>query len=783
MDTLENLWLWEKAHLPLLAVLFCGGMLILYLLDFYRPGGSRRGASKFLGAHALDFEPESLGGSPYAQLAWASLLGLYLELLMIRLVSSEIRIFAYLKNFVLIACFLGFGLGCYLCRRRINLAAFLLPLIGVTLLVSAPWAGLRALVVNLQGFIGKLSEVETWGLPSLPRTWDAWGGLLVTIAVALPLFAVVALTFVPLGQIVGGCLERGCKGIRGYTVNILASLAGILLFTLLAFLSQPPPVWLAGAGVALVALVWRVPRLRWTALAAMAAVVWLAAQAGSGSPYTYYWSPYQKLGLAPLSKNGEIYFYDLKTNDNWYQQMLNLSPQFVARHPELFQTNPIEWNAYNLPYHFYPNPPRVLVLGAGTGNDVAASLRNGAGEVDAVEIDPLILKLGRDLHFEHPYSSPRVHAIVDDARSYLQTASKRYDLILFSLLDSQTTNAYYSNIRIDNYVYTVEAMRAVRRLLKPDGIMVVKYWVETPWIGGRLLELVTTSFDSPPVQVGAVNTGYGTPGRFFICGSAARIDAAMKDPALAEYVRRRSTFPTESARTTTDDWPYFYQREPGVPTIIVLISAALVPLCWLLLRATGTTGRGIEWHFFFLGAGFLLLETQIISKMALVFGTTWVVNSVVIAALLLLIVGANLVVESRPQFPVAAAYAGIFATTAIAYFTPLRLLLFSSLALKMLAASLVLCLPVFFAGIVFIRSFAAAGFRGEALGSNLFGALVGGLLESASYWFGLRFLLILAAGLYLASWLTLLRRTEPSPARVGSPGVPPVPVPRPQVPS
>jgi len=266
------------------------------------------------------------------------------------------------------------------------------------------------------------------------------------------------------------------------------------------------------------------------------------------------------------------------------------------------------------------------------------------------------------------------------------------------------------------------------------------------------------------VQVGALNTRYGTPGHFFICGSQERLAAAMQDPALAAYVSTHSAFPTASARITTDDWPYFYQREPGIPTIIVLISAALLPICWVLLRSTGTAGKGIEWHFFFLGAGFLLLETQIISKMALVFGTTWVVNSVVIAALLLLIVGSNLFVEWRPAIPVAAAYGGIFASIAIAYITPVRLLLFSSLALKVLAASLVLCLPVFFAGIVFIRSFASAGFRGEALGSNLFGALVGGLLECSSYWFGLRFLLVLAAGLYLASWVALLRQREPAPA-------------------
>jgi len=102
MDTIERLWTWEMTHLPLLTVVFCGFLLVLYLLDFYRPSGSKRQFRGPFAAAPFEFEPESLGGSPYAQLAWASLLGLYLELLMIRLVSSEIRIFAYLKNFVLI---------------------------------------------------------------------------------------------------------------------------------------------------------------------------------------------------------------------------------------------------------------------------------------------------------------------------------------------------------------------------------------------------------------------------------------------------------------------------------------------------------------------------------------------------------------------------------------------------------------------------------------------------------------------------------------------------------
>src|SRR6516162_3919265 len=77
-------------------------------------------------------------GFNYRQLFLFSLLGLFFEMLMIRWLSSEIRIFAYYKNFVLIACFLGFGLGCALCRRRVHPIATAAPVLFFTILIAAP---------------------------------------------------------------------------------------------------------------------------------------------------------------------------------------------------------------------------------------------------------------------------------------------------------------------------------------------------------------------------------------------------------------------------------------------------------------------------------------------------------------------------------------------------------------------------------------------------------------------------------------------------------------------
>jgi hypothetical protein len=324
---------------------------------------------------------------------------------------------------------------------------------------------------------------------------------------------------------------------------------------------------------------------------------------------------------------------------------------------------------------------------------------------------------------------------------------------MFSLLDSHTTSSSYSNIRIDNYVYTVEALRAARKLLKSDGLFIVKFQVQTPFIAGRLNGLLTEVFGTKPLQVQTDVGGYTTPGRFFITGSEERVRQALLHPELAAYYMAHKDFEAVPAPLTTDDWPYFYQQKPGLPASVVIVSFALLVMGWFFLSGTGISRASFSWHFFFLGAAFMLLEAQIVSKMALLFGTTWVVNSIVISGLLLLIVASNLLVEWQPKIPVEIAYAGIVLSMFAAYLIPVERFLFNALWLKALTASLVMCLPVFFAGIVFIRSFARMEFSGNALGSNLLGALAGGLLESLSFWTGIRSLLVVAALLYLGSWI------------------------------
>ncbi len=745
-------------RLATVLVLVIGTYSCICLFDLQRERKSKSRLVAWL--DKWQFWPEDLGGFSYVRLLIVSVFGLFLEMLLIRWVSSEIRIFAYFKNFVLVACYLGFGLGCCLCRRRISLPALLLPLALLALLVKLPWAPLREMVKTLPNYLGIFAEVDIWGVPTLPLDGNSLGGLFIAVMFTVPFFALLSITMIPIGQLVGWSLENAAEGITGYTVNILGSLAGILLYSLLCFAYAPPALWFAVGGLMLLPLLWRAPRLAVVSLLIFAVCIGLTSLPDNRLA-TEFWSPYQKLVLKPeRSEEGEVLYYDLTTNDSWHQKITNLTPEFVSKHPQLLRGVPLEWTGYNLPYKFHPQPSSTLVLGSGMGNDVAAALRNGSKRVVAVEIDPLILKLGRQYHFEKPYDSPLTVQVVDDARSYLQNSTDQFDLVLFSLLDSHTTSSHYSNIRIDNYVYTLEALQAGRKLLTPDGLFLVKFRAENPWIAGRLKALLTEVFEEPPLELVLYDDADVIGDRFYISGSGKQLKKALANQQLAEFVQKHPSPPSVSASLTTDDWPYFYQHEPGLPSGVLIISVVLALLYLEGLRRGGMAVASTQWHFFFLGAGFMLLEVQIISKMALLFGTTWLVNSIVIAGLLLLIVAANMISARIGQAPFVLAFAGLFLALSATYLIPVQLLFLGDPWLRGVVAAGLLGSPVFFAALVFIHSFARAGFSGSSLGSNLFGAMVGGLLESISLWTGLKALLIIAALLYFFAFLARPKKAD-----------------------
>jgi spermidine synthase len=689
----------------------------------------------------------------------ASALTLFAELALIRWVATEVRVFAYVKNLALLLCFLGFGLGCALARQRPRWQAAVTALVGLIVVVRLPWRGPQ-IMESLSQYLGASQDIEIWATHAIH---DATG-LLLAVAVAAVLLFLITYIFIPIGQTVSRQIELAPRTLYGYSWNLAGSLVGILAFFAVSWFALPPAVWFTVvlAGIALL------QSDRGAAIRFAAAILPVALLlVDPATPHRFnLWTPYQQIELEDETfPDGELYRTEIRVNHTGYQTIANLSPGFLARHPQLLREAQDE-NPYNLPFRFTSPNPRVLIVGSGTGNDVAAALRHQSRAVDAVEIDPKILDLGRRRHPEHPYDDPRVSAHLTDARAFMKRTTARYDLILFGLLDSHTQLSDYSNMRLDNFVYTEESFREARALLAPDGILFIKFQINHPFVGRRLEEMLTNTFGKAPV-IFLAPSSYTVPATCFVISPSGQVEASLAaDLRLREFVaaRQPAFLALPEVAVTTDDWPYLYHQGHWIPGIFYLLSALVILLAAVFYFQIPEARTRIPSLFFFsMGAGFLLLETQVVSRLALYFGTTWQVNGIVIAAILSALLLANFVIEKiRRPWPRAWTLAGILAGIACAYFVPFPRLP-GSAALVGTIAAIMFAIPVFFAGLLFAAEFRGAESPAAALGANMLGAVVGGLLENLSLIVGMKALLVVAAILYSLAALGFRGLKSPQP--------------------
>ena len=687
--------------------------------------------------------PEPVRDWSVWRLAIASFLTLFAELALIRWIGTEVRIFAYVKNLALLLCFLGFGLGCALAKSRIRWSGAATALLGLLMVVRQPWHARRGLE-GLSEALGAAQDIQIWATATA-RNWPRF--LLAAALIALMLLLITYI-FIPFGQIVSREIELAPRRLLGYSWNLAASLAGILAFLALSWEGLPPAVWLGIVFLGMALL--QSDRQQRILLATFVVPAVLLLHDVSTPFHFSFWTPYQQIEVQQLNfPDGEFQQLLVTVNHTGYQSIVNLSDEFLRRHPGLL-TEPVNENAYNLPFRFAAASPRVLIVGSGTGNDVAGAVRNGSRAVDAVEIDPVILSLGAR-HPERPYQSPLVSAHLTDARAFLKRAKGDYDLAIFGLLDSHTQLSDYSNMRIDNFVYTEESLREVKQLLKPDGVLFLKFQVNQLWLGRRLAEMLNDVFGKPPM-VFAADSSYTAVAMCFVISSSTQLqDRLAADPRLREFVtrNRREFLNMPPVPVTTDDWPYLYQQGHWIPGIFFSVSLLVVLLAlFLYWQIPEARRRAPSLFFFSMGAGFLLLETQVISRLALYFGTTWQVNGIVVGAILVALLISNAVIEKLPRvWPRWWTFAGLFGGLLLAYVIPFGRIPGSAAFVGWLAAGL-FAIPVFFAGILFASEFRAAESPSAALAANMLGAVVGGLLENVSLITGMRALLIVAIVLY-----------------------------------
>lgn len=676
-------------------------------------------------------------GGAAVRLAGYSFLILFFELALIRYVPGHVRVFGFYLNFVLMATFLGMGVGLLRVEavsrlRWLAAPATLALLLTVRLLADVP------VEVPLD------TDEVLWGVfePTAPSALRL--GILPTTTL---LFALCAVFFVPLGALLGAEFRR-FRPLVAYSLDIGGSLAGILAFGLLSLLRTTPPVWF-GIGAA----VWVVLSLDARRYAATLAAIGAAAVAlalTTTGPRPEYWSPYYRINV----ERGNEWLYRLSVNGSVHQYMIDFRAEAVDSSDFVRAVR----TDYLAPYSLLRGVDTVLVVGAGTGNDVALLLQAGVRYVDAVEIDPVILEIGRAANFQDPYADPRVHVHLDDARAFLDRSDRRYDAIVLGTLDSQTLLSGMSSLRLDNYVYTVEAFRAMRTRLKPDGSLITYHMSPADYIGAKIYRLVESAFGTPPVVI--FEPSHRLFNYTFIAGAAAARAPEWRPPAA--LVGMQVSLPE-------DDWPYLYLRSRTLPDHYVRALAMVLAVALVMVVLGMGPGRlratRFDWPLFFMGAGFLLVETKSVSEISLLFGATWTVNLAVFSSILCVILAANLWVLRRPPKGTAWPFVGLFASLAVAYAVPARDLLPFGLAGRWVLGGLLVALPVLFAAVIFAVLFRTrSGTATASLAANLLGAIVGGVLEYAAMVIGIKGLYLVAAGCYLAVVLTSARWRAPADA-------------------
>jgi SAM-dependent methyltransferase len=653
------------------------------------------------------------------ELFLASFLMLFVELTLIRWAGAYVVYLSYFANFILLGSFLGIGIG------------FLRASRGPDLFRWAP--------VVLAFFMGLVR--------AFPTTIDRTGGDLVYFGVqehGLPVWVmlpfVFAATALTMATIAHGVAVRFKEfpPLDAYRLDILGSIAGIVTFSGLALLGLGPISW----GVVIVALFILLSShpslLQWVAMASILAAVVIAVV-----PSDTIWSPYYRLQVVTSGDETAI-----DANGVPHQTALP-----VGSHPD-----------YEVIYNrFTTTPSRVLVIGAGNGNDVATALEHGAQSVDAVEIDPKLMDIGVRLHPDHPYQDPRVTRIIGDGRAFLDRTNNQYDLIVFALPDSLTLVAGQSAIRLESYLFTEQAFEAARDHLAPGGVFAMYNFYREQWLADRLAGTMDTVFGNPPCEdLGdkpAVNIGGFSEFVDSTDASSLRCDTVW-DPAGRAVVA-----------PAVDDRPFLYLRERSIPskyliTLFLVLLASLVAV-WVAGGAFRPMARYVD--LFFMGAAFLLLETKAVVQFALLFGTTWFVNALVFAGVLVIVLLA-IEVERRVRIGrPALLFGSLLLGLVVAWLVPTDALLGLSIVPRFVLATTLAFFPIFIANLIFAERFRDTANPTAAFGANLLGAMLGGTLEYLSLLIGFRGLLIVVAALYGIAYLSRPRRTEVPSARTDTP--------------
>jgi hypothetical protein len=655
-----------------------------------------------------------------------SFLILFLELALIRYVPSSVRLVGYYTNFVLISAFLGMGVGLLL-EKRGNHYPYLFPFALLVLLLLVEY--FSNVVVERASDPNEYLWLIV--LESSPRVNTY--GIYPVLAVH---FLATSLCFVPLAMGLGKAFRK-FPPLTAYTLDIAGSLTGIVAFFILSHFSFHPKWWfLAATGLFLMLAHARLSKSMVSFLGVCACLVVLFQGSGDRNEV---WSPYYRIDYSPRKIATVV-----NVNGSLHQVVFDFREESRGRSKYVQGV----FEDFQKPYRYIDGYRDVLIVGAGTGNDVVFALMNGAEHIDAVEIDQELIALGRRLNPHKPYENPKVNVIVDDARAYFKKSEKRYDLIVFGTLDSQALLSGMTSLRLDNYVYTRNAFLSARELLRPGGAVIVHHMSPSKEIAAKIYQMLQDAFEEEPVVFFVPD--HRTFNYTFLIGAG---DVPLHDAEEAQ------TLKTIRVDLPSDDWPYLYLKEHVIPSHYLKAFGILLGIGFLLLLLSGGGGllKDRDVPMFLLGAGFLLLETKSVTQMSLLFASTWRVNVLVFMAILTMIFAANVITMRIRRDYREALFALLFVALGVNYLLPVEGLLALPLIAQWTLGSLLVASPIFAAGLLFATLFKNTQDSLVSLGYNFLGAVCGGFLENTVMWIGIQNLHLIILLIYVGAFVAARR--------------------------
>jgi SAM-dependent methyltransferase len=744
-----------------IGLLIFTAVVIVSLLLFWISGEPAEKLVAWLDAESEE-QSKSIDGLKtnhlFAAIVLSAGVGLFLELAVLRWQATVFQFFAFYKNFSLLACFAGLGLGYAVSNRRQIPVIATIPLLTwqfVTFLVQRygvawwSWHSLNATPITEQLNMGTFVATSIFD------------HIAIYYFLALT-FLTTSLIFVPLGQLAGRCMDRYGDALGAYSGNLLGSLLGVLAIVGLSFFWTPPIIWFCVGFAALVPFMAGRPKaLLLSCCAALLAIIALAWPVHFLREVVY--SPYQILergAEVAFSKQhpdrdpgaNELGINCIRAAGTYYQRIEDLSLAWQKAEPSTAAAA----RHYGLPYQFRPNPESVAIVGTGTGNDVAAALRANPKAVSAIEIDPAIMAIGARYHPERPYQDLRVTPIINDARNFFRNTKSSFDVIVFGLLDSHIQSSQMSSLRIDSYVYTLESIKEARARLKPGGLLCLSFADLHESLKKKLFLMMTSAFDGREPVV--LTCGYDDTN--FIQNKEGTFDISrMTVPAGVENITNKLRQLDTQVDVSTDDWPFLYIARRIYPvSYLPMILLVLLETVFLIHFLSGERPQSQYLSFFFLGAGFMLIETKAITELSLTWGNTWYVIAIVISAILLMAYFANLIVRKvklrSPLFPLA----GLIFALLLGLWVVSSSVFDNSFGGKIMTTA-AMTLPILFSGLLFSTLLSECESVPGAMGMNLLGAMLGGVLEYNATYFGYQALYLIAIVVYVCAWLSTFKRS------------------------